>query len=91
MGYYKYIRDTVDYIEEHLCEYLSLDLIAGRLSFSSYHFHRVFHYITGITVMEYVRQRRLSLSAELLADSKLSITEIALTLQDPSPEAYTRS
>jgi AraC family transcriptional regulator len=91
MGYYNDIRNTVDYIEENLCEELSLKLIAGRLSFSSYHFHRVFHYVTGITLMEYVRKRRLSLSAELLLHTDTTIIEIAIKLFYKSPEAYTRA
>jgi AraC family transcriptional regulator len=91
MGYYNYIRDTVDYIEEHLNEELSLDRLADRLSFSSYHFHRVFHYGTGITVMEYVRKRRLSESVDLILNTDLSIIAIALNMQYQSPEAFARA
>ncbi|WP_151733909.1 helix-turn-helix domain-containing protein [Paenibacillus tengchongensis] len=91
MGYYTYIRDTIDFIEEHLCEQLSLELISARLSFSPYHFHRVFHYLTGIAVMEYVRKRRLSLSVVWLASTDESIIDIAYKLQYQSPEAFTRA
>lgn len=91
MGYYTYIRDTIDFIEENLCEQLSLELISARLYFSPYHFHRVFHYLTGIAVMEYVRKRRLSLSVNWLATTDESIIDIAFKLQYQSPEAYTRA
>jgi AraC family transcriptional regulator len=86
-----YIRNTIDFIEENLCEPLSLELLSARLSFSPYHFHRIFHYLTGITVMEYVRKRRLSHSLEWLRNTNESIMDIALKLQYQSPEAYTRA
>ncbi|WP_144026934.1 AraC family transcriptional regulator [Paenibacillus sp. FSL R7-0273] len=41
------------YITYNMCEQLSIELISARLSFSPYHFHRVFHYLTGIAIMEY--------------------------------------
>lgn len=38
MGYYTYIRDTIDFIEENLCEQLSLELISARLYLLHYLF-----------------------------------------------------
>ena len=52
------LRMSLDYIESHLEEELTLPDIAAQAWFSAYHFHRIFLLHTGYTVMDYVRQRR---------------------------------
>lgn len=49
------IKKSIQYIEENLNEEISLKVIAKRVHFSEFHFHRLFKSITGSTVMEYVR------------------------------------
>ena len=64
------IRDTLDYIAEHLSEDLSVDFLAGRLFLSRYHFMRLFKSQTGESVHDYVLQRRLLAAARLIREGK---------------------
>lgn len=91
VGYYNVVRNSVEYIEQNLCENLSLEILADRYAFSPYHYHRIFHYLTGNTVMEYIRKRRLSAAADVLLQTDRNITDIAMQFQYQSHEAFTRA
>jgi AraC family transcriptional regulator len=91
MGYYKVIRKSVEYIEQNLCEKLSLESLAAYHAYSPYHFYRIFLHLTGISVMEYIRKRRLSEAADLLLQTDIKITDIAMQFQYQSHEAFTRA
>ncbi len=91
MDYYERISRAVNFIEENLKNELSLDLIAEQAHFSKYHFIRVFSAITGESVGDYVRKRRISKSAKELITTDKPILDLALEYQFGSQEAYTRS
>lgn len=48
------IQQSIDYIEVPLEESLSLEEIASHVSFSSYHFHRMFRKEVGRNIADYV-------------------------------------
>lgn len=52
------------FIDEHLCDEFSLDEIARFVGYSSYHFARKFKEVTGKTVMEFVREKRIFAAAD---------------------------
>lgn len=54
------IQAAVDWIENHLGEKLSIQIIAKTANLSPYYFQRLFRKFVGKTVMEYVRLRRLA-------------------------------
>jgi len=60
------IRQIMRYIGEHLREELSVEQLAGQIYTSKYHFMRRFKAETGVTVHQYVTQKRLFLAARLL-------------------------
>lgn len=60
------IRQIMRYIGEHLGEELSVEQLAGQIYTSKYHFMRRFKAETGVTVHQYVTQKRLFLAARLL-------------------------
>ena len=57
----------LDYVGEHLCENLSIDLIAGQFYISKYYMMRLFKQETGYTLGQYISQKRLLLAKELLS------------------------
>ena len=57
----------LDYVSEHLCENLSIDLIAGQFYISKYYMMRLFKQETGYTLGQYISQKRLLLAKELLS------------------------
>ncbi len=89
--YYERIEKAIDFIEENLKEKLTIEMIAEKAYFSKYHFIRVFTAMTGETVGNYLRKRRISRSSKQLINSNLPILDIALDYQFGSQEAYTRS
>jgi len=85
------IQKSIEYIEKHLNENINLNEIAKQSHFSEFHFHRLFSKSVGVSVMEYVRQRRLSEAARDLAGTDEKITDIAFKYQFSSEEAFSRS
>ena len=57
----------LDYVGEHLCENLSIDLIADQFYISKYYMMRLFKQETGYTLGQYISQKRLLLAKELLS------------------------
>ncbi len=59
---------------------------------SSFHFQRTFHVLTGVTVTEYMRKRRLTLAApELCTSPTLKVVDVALKYGYESPESFTKA
>lgn len=89
--YYKRIEKAVAFIEENLMEKLTIEMISEKVHFSKYHFIRVFTAMTGETVGNYLRRRRISKSSKQLITTNRPIISIAFDYQFKSQEAYTRS
>jgi AraC family transcriptional regulator len=79
------------FIESHLAEELTLDQIAGVAGVSRFHMVRAFAAATGLSVMRYVRARRLSEAARALAAGAPDILSLALDADYGSHEAFTRA
>lgn len=82
------IMAVIDHIEKHLTEDLDLDSIAGAVHYSKYHLHRMFIEEVGLTIHDYVKRRRLTEAAKLLAFSEKTILEIALSAGYESQQAF---
>ncbi len=79
------------YIETHFGEEVSLDSVANAAGVSRFHLARIFDARIGRSVMGYVRARRLTLAARLLADGASDILSVALEAGYGSHEAFTRA
>lgn len=79
------------YIESHFREDLSLADIARIACVSPYHLARLFQATTGWSVVRYMRARRLTEAAHMLAAGASDILEVALTSGYGSHEAFTRA
>ncbi len=72
MNYRRDIEKCIKFIEEHIKENITIKDVANQLGYSVYHFCRVFSLCKGMSVMEYIRERRLSLAAtELFKGGKI--------------------
>ncbi len=91
MNQIRIIQQSIEYIEARLGEELTLAEVAKAMFYSEYHFHRTFLYFVGDTMTSYVRKRRLSQAAELLAHSDMKVLDIALHCGFSSHEAFTRA
>jgi Uncharacterized protein conserved in bacteria len=82
---------ALDYLEAHLQDEISLNEAARIACSSPFHFQRMFHILTDVTVAEYVRRRRLTLAAQELVTTKAKIIEVALKYGYDSPESFARA
>jgi AraC family transcriptional regulator len=89
--YKERVQESIDYIEEALAEKITLSHLASIAGFSDFHYHRIFYMMTGDTVMEYVRKRRLARAAYDLSYTEEKILDIALTYGFQSHETLTRA
>lgn len=92
MGYEQQIQKVMKYIERHLDENLSLDVLSEVACLSKFHFHRLFSAYCDISLLQYVRWLRLKRAAHQLVIKKdLSIIQIAMGAGFESHEAFSRA
>lgn len=72
------IRLAVEFIEHKAAQPLSLEVIARAVDLSPFHFLRLFHRQVGVTPHQYLIRARLRRAVDLLRDSTLPVTEVAL-------------
>lgn len=85
------MSDAVNYIEEHLDDDIDNDKIAQITCCSYDNFQRIFSFVFGISLAEYIRYRRLTLSAIELQKSDARIIDIAIKYGYASHEAFSRA
>jgi len=91
MIYQKQIELVLEYIEHNIGSDLSLQNLSKIAGFSPYHFHRIFHSVTGKNLHQYILERRLNNCAMQLLYKDRDITEIALDFGFSSSSAFARS
>ncbi|AYV66693.1 MULTISPECIES: AraC family transcriptional regulator [Niallia] len=91
MDLLKNMNDAMGYIEENLTNEIDFKIVARIAHCSEYHFKRMFSFLAGITLSEYIRRRRLSLAAFELTNSILKIIDIAVKYGYNSPDSFTRA
>ncbi|MEM1255012.1 MAG: AraC family transcriptional regulator [Cyanobacteria bacterium P01_H01_bin.21] len=74
----KRLRQTLEIIHESLDQPLSLATMAAAVGLDVYYFSRLFRQSMGISPYQYVLQQRLEKAKQLLKQSNMSITNIAL-------------
>ncbi|MBZ9688743.1 AraC family transcriptional regulator [Clostridium estertheticum] len=91
MEWIERMTETVDYIEKHLVDEIMYDEVAKIACCSMHQFGRVFSYVVGISLSEYIRRRRLTLSALDLQSSNAKVIDVAMKYGYNSPDAFTRA
>ena len=71
------VRAVTEHVAANLAEELRLEDIARAVHVSPWHLSRTFKRLAGKSIADSVREQRLGKAAELLAQSGLSVTEIA--------------
>ncbi|WP_069999139.1 AraC family transcriptional regulator [Cellulosilyticum sp. I15G10I2] len=86
----KELNHVIDYIEAHLTDDLSLEIISEYAGVSDYHFRKIFFYLSGMTLTEYIKNRRLSeANKDLLQGEK--VTDVAFKYGYQSMDGFTRA
>lgn len=85
------LQQVIDYIEENLFEKLTPSVIAAHFYMSESTLSSLFRIVCEMTIMEYMRNRRLTLAAEELSTSNIPIIELAYKYGYETPEAFTKA
>lgn len=86
----KELNQVIEYIDLHLTDDLSLESISDYAGVSNYHFRTVFFHLSGMTLNEYVKNRKLSeANKELLSGEK--VTDVAFKYGYQSVDGFTRA
>lgn len=91
MNVLKQFNDAMAYIEKNLMDIIDTNQIARIAGCSEYHFRRMFSFLAGMPLGEYIRRRRLSLAAILLQSKGERVIDVALSLGYETPEAFSKA
>jgi two-component system response regulator YesN len=83
------INTIKQYIEDHLSEDLSLAKLGELVYYNPTYLSRFFKQETGTTVLAYINRARVNKAKELLEQSQMKISEIALAVGYSSPQYFT--
>lgn len=90
-GKLAFLQAALNYIEENLLEELTPAIITAHFFVSASTLSALFKIVCGMTIMEYIRNRRLTLAAEDLSSSNTSIIDLAYKYGYDTPEAFTKA
>lgn len=90
MEWIERLNKTINYIEEHLTDGIDYEQLGQIACCSSYHFQRMFGYMAGMPLSEYIRRRKMSLAAADLQSGEEKIITVAAKYGYESPTAFNR-
>lgn len=91
MEWVERLNQSMNYIEDHLTDEIDYEQLGRIACCSAYHYQRMFTYMAGITLAEYIRRRKMSLAAVDLQDGKSKIIDVAQKYGYLSPTAFNRA
>ena len=84
-------NDAMAYIEKNLMFDIEPSQISRISGCSEYHFRRMFSFLAGMPLGEYIRRRRLSVAGLILQKESVKVIDLALQLGYESPEAFSKA
>lgn len=91
MNIYKSLNEITKYIDENLEEEINDEVLSKFLGVNSYTMRRLFTMISGITLSEYIRKRRLSNAGFDLYNDNQKIIDIAIKYQYDNATSFSRA
>lgn len=85
------LRQAVNYMEAHLLEDINAADVAGEVHISPFYLQKGFKLMTGYSISEYIRCRRLYLAALDVLTGREKIIEIAYRYSYDTPESFTKA
>ena len=84
----KQVAQAIDYIYVHIMDRITVTELAEAINISPTHLSRIFKQETGISVSEYIRQRKIDMAKNLLRFSNYDFVEIAVMLSYSSQSHF---
>lgn len=91
MEWLEALKKAIDFIEEHLLEEITAEDVGRKVYMSPFYFQKGFKIITGYTVGEYIRNRRLYLAALDVSRRETKVIELADKYGYDTPESFTKA
>ena len=85
------LNEAVRYIEDNLTGEIEYEKLGQIACCSAYHFQRMFNYIAGVPLSEYIRRRKMSLAAVDIQGGEAKIIDVAAKYGYSSPTAFNRA
>lgn len=91
MGWIEDITTSIEYIESHIEEELNPEIVSANVNLSAFYFQKGFTILCGVTVSEYIRNRRLSLAGRELLEENAKVIDVALKYGYESPDSFAKA
>ncbi len=91
MEWLERLNQAIGYIEANLEGNIEYDAAARIACCSTFHFQRMFSYIAGVPLSEYIRRRRMTNAGLALQQGEHKIIDLALRYGYDSPTAFSRA
>lgn len=86
------INEVIEYIEANIFENLDINSLAAKMNLSVYEFRRIFSFVVGSPISEYIRKRRLSLAAcEILTQDNIDMVKLSQKYGYSSQSAFIKA
>lgn len=91
MEWMEIIGNSIQYMEDHITEDITVESVAKNAGVSSFYFQKGFAMLCGFSVSEYIRNRRLALAGNDLLVTDEKIIDIAMKYGYDSPDSFTKA
>jgi len=91
MDWLKGMNDVIKHIEENLTQPIKYETLSQIVGCSVYEFSRIFSFMAGMSISEYIRRRRLSQAVFDIQNGSDKIIDIALKYCYESPTTFSRA
>lgn len=91
MEWFESIKNAITFMEDNLTEELSVEDVSNHVFTSNSHFQRIFYLVTGITIGEYIRNRRLSQAGKDLLLTEQKVIDVAMKYQYDTSESFSKA
>ncbi len=82
---------AIEYIEDNLDKEISYDEAARIACCSTYYFQRIFSYVSGVSLSEYIRRRKMTQAAFELQRTDSKVIDVAYKYGYSSPTSFNRA
>lgn len=91
MNWIQSLSKAIHYIENNLTNDINVEDVSDHVYASSFNFQRIFNLVTGMTIGDYIRNRRLSLAGHEIFHTKNRMIDVAMRYQYDTQESFSKA
>ena len=84
-------QQAINFIEKNLLANIDADDVSKHINSSTDYFQRTFNIVTGISISEYIRNRRLTLAGDELKNTQAKVIDLSMKYNYDSPDSFTKA